>query len=562
MAENYEKLKAANKDLYITLYDDSKGYSLASKMKDAREKYGELSDKYLSFKRQWDAYKKEYDGQLVRLTALEAARDKKTQAFDFTDPKGTKVLEVKQYDAAAAAAIEQNDLPAYTAAVTAGNKARQEIAAAGYKPPAIPPMIAVPPSGAPAPVNPKPTPQSQVKSTSGTGAGQFNSLEAAGFGSNYTVVYDPSTKSNVLRDGNSNPVYVYTDAANAVTVTSDFSEIQRKMLADAKASPAGVDGLFASFYAKNLISKETFTKKNLIANDFSAAMMYVTQEYSNQVWSDYTYNDKKDAPIFSNWLTTTPRYGSGGNGGVTRRTDITLRQDADKDINEFFVQTIGRAATAKEKEDYFNALSKAEKAAVQTTTTSGSNIKTSGENLTDVDKLFLKGKVAGNAIKGTDIDTILSAGGSAAENINLILAFAGRNGVTWTTKEATAAVADAYRNGKTMDNIKTKIKNLSKFKYQNLAPLLKENDDIDIYDLGQSYGALKSQILELNDRDYSVFDSDIQAALNNNGKPGLMTETEFRQMLKKKPEWRKTKNAREEAASYANDILRSFGLVG
>jgi 5'-3' exonuclease len=151
--------------------------------------------------------------------------------------------------------------------------------------------------------------------------------------------------------------------------------------------------------------------------------------------------------------------------------------------------------------------------------------------------------------------------GDAADNINTILSYASRNGLGWTKKEATAAVADAYRNSKTMDSIKSKIKNLSKFKYQNLSTLLSENDNIDIYDLGQSYGSLKSQILELGDAEYSVFDPDIQAALSNNGKPGLMTETEFRQILKKKPEWRKTKNAREEAANYANDILRSFGLM-
>jgi hypothetical protein len=390
--------------------------------------------------------------------------------------------------------------------------------------------------------------------------GEFNSLDAAGFGKNYTVIYDPSSRTQYLADGNNNPVFVYTDASNAVSITTNFSEVQKKMIADAKASPTGLNGLFADLYEKNLISREAFNKKQLTDNEVGQAMLYVAQEYSKQTWGEYTYQDKKQSSNFFNWLDSLPKNQGAGNA-PTRRLSITLRQDADKDINEFFVQTLGRSATPKEKEDYFTALNKAETKAVETTRTSGGTITTTGENLTETDKLFIRGKIAGSAIKGTDIDTILSAGGNAAENINSILSYASRNGLGWTKKEATAAVADAYRNGKTMDNIKSKIKNLSKFKYQNLAPLLSENEDIDIYDLGQSYGSLKAQILELGDAEYSVSDPDIQAALANNGKPGLMTETEFRQILKKKPEWRKTRNAREEAANYANDILRSFGLM-
>jgi hypothetical protein len=391
--------------------------------------------------------------------------------------------------------------------------------------------------------------------------GQFNSLEAAGFGTKYNVVYDPSSKTQYLADGNQNPVFVYTDSSNTVEITTDFSKVQKKIIADAQATPGGVNALFADLYEKNLISRETFNRKDLTADDLGRAMLYVTQEYSKQTWGDYTYNNKKESSNFFDWFDSVPKRKGTGDSGITRRVDITLRQDSDKDINEFFVQTLGRPATEREKENYFDSLNKAEKKAIETTRRAGDTLTTTGENLTETDKLFIKGKVAGSAIKGTDIDTILAAGGDAADNINTIVSYASRNGLNWTKKEATAAVADAYRGGKTMDNIKSKIKNLSKFKYQNLSTMLNENDDIDIYDLGQSYGSLKSQILELGDSEYSVFDPDIQAALSNNGKPGLMTETEFRQILKKKPEWRKTKNAREEAANYANDILRSFGLM-
>jgi len=389
--------------------------------------------------------------------------------------------------------------------------------------------------------------------------GEFNSLDAAKFGKDFTVVYDPSTRTQQLKDGNNNERFVYTDADGNVSVELNFSVIQKKMIADAKAGPGGLDKFFTDLYEKNLISRKTFDNKDLTADDLGQAMLYVTREYSKKTWGDYTYGNQKQASGFLNWFDSTPRLSSASE--PTRRIDITLRQDSDKEINQFFVQTLGRAATDKEKEDYYTELNKAERKAVETTRSNNGTVTTTGQNLTETDKLYIRGKVAGSAIKGTDVDTILSAGGDAAENVNTILSYANRNGLAWTRQEAMASVADAYRNGKTMDNIRSKIKNLSKFKYTNLSPMLAENDDIDIYDLGQSYGSLKSQILELGDNQYSVFDPDIQAALNNNGKPGLMTETEFRKMLKKKPEWQYTKNAREEAANYANDILRSFGLV-
>lgn len=402
---------------------------------------------------------------------------------------------------------------------------------------------------------------SKTDDTSTTPEGEYNSLDAAGFGKNYTVVYDPQSKSQILVDGNNNPIFVYTDSNNAVKITDNFSEIQKNMIADAKAAPGGLNGWFADLYERNLISPETFKKKDLMADDLGQAMVYIAQEYSKKTWGDYTYGNKKESTRFLDWLDSAPKYGSGA-AEPTRRLSITLRQDANKEINQFFINTLGRPATAKEKEDYFAELNAAERKAVETTRSSNGTITTTGKNLTENDKLFIKGKIAGDVIKGTDVDVVLSNGGDAAENVNTVLSYANRNGIAWTKEDAMAAVADAFRNGKTMDNIKTKIKGLSKFRYANLSPMLAENDDIDIYDLGQSYGALKAQILELGDAQYSVFDSDIQAALNNNGKPGLMTETEFRQMLKQKPEWRKTKNAREEAANYANDILRSFGLVG
>jgi hypothetical protein len=55
----------------------------------------------------------------------------------------------------------------------------------------------------------------------------------------------------------------------------------------------------------------------------------------------------------------------------------------------------------------------------------------------------------------------------------------------------------------------------------------------------------------------SVFDKDIQDGLTGN-----LSMTDFNKRLRKNPVWANTKNAKEEAANYATDILKSFGLMG
>jgi hypothetical protein len=74
-----------------------------------------------------------------------------------------------------------------------------------------------------------------------------------------------------------------------------------------------------------------------------------------------------------------------------------------------------------------------------------------------------------------------------------------------------------------------------------------------------------SDTLELPRQSIGVFDKSIQKALTNEGKQGVMTYGNFELLLRNSPEtssvWANTKKAKEEAASYANSILQSFGLM-
>jgi hypothetical protein len=111
-----------------------------------------------------------------------------------------------------------------------------------------------------------------------------------------------------------------------------------------------------------------------------------------------------------------------------------------------------------------------------------------------------------------------------------------------------------------LDQQKQSIKTMSKAVYSNLSQSI--DDGMDIKSIANQYAYYKGQILEMPDNSIDPFDPDVQAALRNDGKPGVMTYTDFQRRLKKDPRWAKTKNAREEATGYANEILKSFGLMG
>ena len=103
------------------------------------------------------------------------------------------------------------------------------------------------------------------------------------------------------------------------------------------------------------------------------------------------------------------------------------------------------------------------------------------------------------------------------------------------------------------------IKQNAKLSYKNLASYIDQGGTIK--DVADNFNFYKKKYLETT-TETDVFDPDIQKAIQNAGKGGVMTTDEFVKLLKNKPEWAKTQNAREEASNYALTVLKQFGLAG
>jgi hypothetical protein len=104
------------------------------------------------------------------------------------------------------------------------------------------------------------------------------------------------------------------------------------------------------------------------------------------------------------------------------------------------------------------------------------------------------------------------------------------------------------------------IKSIAKTIYPNLSKLI--DSGVKVSSLADQYAYYMGQTLELADNSIDITkDNYIQNALKNGGQEGSMNLNDFQLSLRKDARWAKTKNAREEASSYVNSILSSFGLV-
>lgn len=398
-----------------------------------------------------------------------------------------------------------------------------------------------------------------------------NAIRDKGLG----VVTDGNGKSYLSSslagyEGNNSQHYVYVRDTAAtgggkdtqVDIAYSYTEIEKKILSEAAKKPGGVDGLLGKLYKAGLIKRDTYQNRLLESNDFTNGLQYALTEYSKKTVRDYEVGGVKTPISFDSYLDSNLK-ASGPQ--VSYDAQVTTRDTAASDLDRFFIQFVGRGASKEEHDEYYKQLRSAEKKAVVKRSTSandsgGGSSTTTGEFLNAADVVELQRKVAGKALVGTDIDTVLKSGAGAAQTVNQVLSYAKNYGVALSSKDAMAYVADQLRSGQSdPEAIKSKLVAISKATYSNISDSL--SDQVSLKELSGNYIYDMSRVLELNQDSIDVLDPTIQAALKNNGNKGMMNLTEFDKMLRNDGRWSKTRNAREEAAKYAYDILQDFGLM-
>ena len=356
-------------------------------------------------------------------------------------------------------------------------------------------------------------------------------------------------------------------ASDYTPSTSDLDTLRRRIIQDSIKSPRGLKGLFDDLRGAGLrITQKDYDRLDTTSESFNRSLAYALQKHTKAMINDLEQNKNINPKPFFNYLQEDLKSAGLGGPQVDYNEYVTKRDEADSDLNRFFIDYVGRGATEEELNKYYKDLRALEKKNAQVTTTKdadsgGTSKVTTGEYQLDTeDILQLQRKIAGKALDGSDIDTVLKGGSGAAQAVNSTLAYAKKYGVTLTNQDALKYVANSLKNNENDTKaINAKILAISKATYSNLADVLSE--DVDLDDLSANYKYTMRQILEIPEAQVDTLNPTIQLALKNNGNKGAMNLTEFERVLKKDPRWGNTSNALETAAGYANSILRNFGLI-
>jgi hypothetical protein len=379
--------------------------------------------------------------------------------------------------------------------------------------------------------------------------------------------FGPKGKYKVTQAGNTwilnsaeGERFLYIDSKGDYQVMN-ADQVRAAYIQDARTR-GGIDGLRQRLYKAGYMNDTEFNTKDATA--LSVAIVRSARKVSVEVVSNFVDTNTPLTSSFDSWLSKQ----SSGSEGPTSGVSLSTRTETDQDIDEFFMEYVGRKATVEERTDYFNRVAKEEKAAVRKRTVSGSKETIVGGYLDETDYYRIRAEVLKPVVKNTAIEDITKGNGKIAKDVSDLKAFAAEYGIKMDTKQALDKVYEGLAPGKTLttgnlDSQKTAIKEMSKAFYGKLAPLIDQG--VKVSDIANQFAYYKGQTLELADNAISVFDEDIQEALKNEGKDGVMTLTDYQKLLRTNPKtkqvWLKTKGAKEEASGYAYEILKSFGLM-
>jgi hypothetical protein len=375
----------------------------------------------------------------------------------------------------------------------------------------------------------------------------------------YKITFDQYNRYRQLvkKDGDQTVqyfLYVYPDGNFDVLTGSQY-------VAQIKKDNPGkkLETIRTSLYNSGILDKTGYATKD--NNALATAILKAGSTQSVDEVDGFLANKDTALTPFFDWATTRP---SAGVGGPTKSRTETTEVDAAEMINNYTQQLLDRPATEEEKKLFFQKIKSAEKLAIVTRKEVGGVEVTSGSRLEDADYREIAFDTLRKSVSSLTDEEIGKGTGALSQSVSSLKEFATQYGINLSNREAFNQVMNGMVEGGTLttgklDSQQQAIKNMAKTFYPSMANIIDNGGTVSA--VADQFATAMSNILEIPSQSINVFDKRIQKALANNGKPGVMTQTEFEVMLRNEPEWAKTKNAREEAAGYATSILQSFGLM-
>jgi hypothetical protein len=408
----------------------------------------------------------------------------------------------------------------------------------------------------------------QIKST---GAVPDNSIAIE----NVIPVYDQATRqwttAYVDASGAQIPVVIYADpnSNRGYSITTDTAAYRKGVIQNLIIQYGTLAKTKKALSDKGLLGASTSAKKSLSLG--SAEDPYFDSAIDIIIGSNSRtnlLNGGQNLQDIGTLINGRPNYAG---TKTSTSTSFTSTTSAWNDIDAFMRETIGRGATLTEYQDYYKNLHSYEqnnptKATVTMDAlgTERSRVQTQGLSANDSKALMVASVTKSLEAAGKDPSSISKLGGTLGTTYAQLNKQAIAMGVSdiYTPAKAFSAAMQVVQPGGDVKGELTKINNLAAAlpKYKAFAPLL-SSGAFTLTDLAQPFADKYNKVLEKslpNDLSNPL----IMQGLTGGPNGAQMNDNDFVKLLRAQPDWAKTQNAREEAASYLNQIGKLMGFVG
>jgi hypothetical protein len=370
-----------------------------------------------------------------------------------------------------------------------------------------------------------------------TATGETPAVEEGGFYDDYAfssrgLVQGPKGAEGVfvdeIKDGTAQPkFYVDLDEARlqflkGYATTDKLRELQNKLIA-------------SNYIKQSDIAKGTWYKG---LDDLLIAR-------SVKLVSDAKYGLGTEISV-EEYLNTKKESGT---GGPKIYRDLSTRGDARQQIDEYLMDLTGERATEEEYEEYYKILNAEEKRQTRTI----ANGTSTGDVMTDAERMVIAAKVARNRLKNTDVDALLSSskGSRVSLDIAALQELAADYGIDMTAADALKQVTLGIGQKDYLQKQQERLRLIAKKMHPGLVDHLDAGGTVA--EVANVYARTKFTKLGVVVKT-ATKDKDVMDAVSS-GK----SITQFEKELQGNPMWRFTDEARETAAGFLETIGRMWG---
>jgi hypothetical protein len=136
--------------------------------------------------------------------------------------------------------------------------------------------------------------------------------------------------------------------------TSNFDGVRKRVIEDSIKSPRGLKGLFDDLRGAGLrIPQVDYDRLDTTSTSFGQALAFALQKHTKIMVNDLEQNKNINPKSFFKFIQEDLKEEGSGGPKVSYDEYVTKVDEAESDLNRFFMDYVGRSATDEEQKRYY-----------------------------------------------------------------------------------------------------------------------------------------------------------------------------------------------------------------